>query len=76
MVQYGGKDGLKVIRPLLKYASNRLKNHGVLLLEILRSQPEKIKSIIEENYNSRLSIDHVYGDFCNNESIVEITKIG
>ncbi|KAJ8670091.1 hypothetical protein QAD02_001350 [Eretmocerus hayati] len=71
----GGEDGLKVIRPLLFYTSERLKDNGVLLLEILPSQPEKVRNLIEEKYSQKLKLDHIYEDCSSDERILEITKI-
>ncbi|XP_008210371.2 MTRF1L release factor glutamine methyltransferase [Nasonia vitripennis] len=72
----GGKDGLRVIRPLLMYASKRLKKDGILLMEVLPQQTEQIRSLTEKQYPLILKFDHVYKDLSNDERVVEISKIG
>ena len=67
---------MKVIKPLLSYASKHLSDDGILLVEVYPNQPDEIKLLMEKHYLSKLRLDHVYKDLTNNERVLEITKIG
>lgn len=67
---------MRIIRPLLVYASKRLKIDGILLMEVLPKQTEQIKRLTEKLYPAILRFDHVYKDLSNDERVVEISKIG
>lgn len=71
----GGDDGLKVIKPLLKYAATALKPGGRLLLEVDPSHPEYIQFFTKKYPVLKLQYEHTYKDFCNNDRFVEILKI-
>ncbi|KZC04032.1 HemK methyltransferase family member 1 [Dufourea novaeangliae] len=71
----GGDDGLKVIKPLLKYAAAALKPGGRLFLEVDASHPEYIKFFTEKYPNFKLQYEHTYKDFCNFHRFVEVLKI-
>ncbi|CAK9821271.1 MTRF1L release factor glutamine methyltransferase [Anthophora retusa] len=71
----GGEDGLKIIKPLLKYAATALKPGGRLLLEVDTTHPEYIKFFTKKYSVLKLQYEHTYKDFCNNDRFVEILKI-
>ncbi|XP_078043190.1 hemK methyltransferase 1 [Augochlora pura] len=71
----GGEDGLKVIKPLLKYAARVLKPGGRLLLEVDSTHPDYIKFFTEKYSTLKLQYEHTYKDFCNNDRFVELSKI-
>ncbi|KAG7206060.1 hypothetical protein KM043_003458 [Ampulex compressa] len=71
----GGDDGLKVIKPLLKYAASALKPGGRLLLEVDSSHPQYITFFTKKYSLLKLHYEHTYKDFCNNDRFVEIIKI-
>ncbi|XP_076647277.1 hemK methyltransferase 1 isoform X3 [Halictus rubicundus] len=71
----GGQDGLKVIKPLLKYAAGVLKPGGRLFLEVDSSHPEYIQFFTEKYSILHLQYEHTYKDFCNNDRFVELSKI-
>ncbi|XP_053971087.1 MTRF1L release factor glutamine methyltransferase [Hylaeus volcanicus] len=71
----GGDDGLKVIKPLLKYASTVLKPGGRLLLEVDSTHPEYIQFFTKKYCTLKLQYEHTYKDFCNNDRFVEILKV-
>lgn len=71
----GGHDGLKVIKPLLKYASAILKPGGRLLLEVDSTHPEYIQFFTKKYSTLKLQYEHTYKDFCNNDRFVEILKM-
>ncbi|KAJ8686224.1 hypothetical protein QAD02_022018 [Eretmocerus hayati] len=70
----GGEDGLKLIKPILKFASRRLKPGGFLLLEVDSSHPEKIKDLVRDLYANELSFDFTHKDFRDVDRFVEISK--
>ena len=71
----GGDDGLKVIKPLLKYAATALKPGGRLLLEVDTSHPEYILFFTKKYSVLKLQYVRTYKDFCNNDRFVEIVKL-
>ncbi|XP_017756677.1 PREDICTED: hemK methyltransferase family member 1 [Eufriesea mexicana] len=71
----GGDDGLKVIKPLLKYAATALKPGGRLLLEVDTTHPEYIQFFTRKYPILKLQYEHTYKDFCNNDRFVEISKL-
>lgn len=71
----GGDDGLKIIKPLLKYAATALKPGGRLLLEVDTTHPEYIQFFTKKYPVLKLQYEHTYKDFCNNDRFVEISKM-
>nr|XP_034191594.1 MTRF1L release factor glutamine methyltransferase [Osmia lignaria] len=71
----GGEDGLKIIKPLLKYSATALKPGGRLLLEVDPTHPEYIQFFTKKYSMFKLRYEHTYKDFCNNERFVEVSKI-
>ncbi|XP_058810161.1 MTRF1L release factor glutamine methyltransferase [Phymastichus coffea] len=71
----GGNDGLRLIKPILLYASVALNDDGFLILEIDSSHCEQIKMLVEENYAGKLQFESVYKDFNENDRYVEIKRI-
>lgn len=71
----GGPDGLKVIKPIMKYASKGLKPSGHLFIEVDPSHPEYIKFFTEKFKDLKLKYLYTHKDFCNNERFVELSKI-
>ncbi|XP_017877238.1 hemK methyltransferase family member 1 [Ceratina calcarata] len=71
----GGDDGLKIIKPLLKYAATGLKPGGRLLLEVDSTHPEYIQFFTKKYPILKLQYEHTYKDFCNNDRFVEISKV-
>nr|XP_003707145.1 PREDICTED: hemK methyltransferase family member 1 [Megachile rotundata] len=71
----GGDDGLKIVKPLLKYAATALKPGGRLLLEVDTTHPEYIQFFTKKYPVLKLQYEHTYKDFCNNDRFVEISKI-
>ncbi|XP_011297700.1 hemK methyltransferase family member 1 [Fopius arisanus] len=71
----GGPDGLKLIKPIMRYASTALNPLGHLFLEIDTSHSEYIKFFTEKFTDLNLKFDHVYKDYCNNDRFIEITKL-
>lgn len=72
----GGKDGLTVIKHLLRVASNKLKKTGSLWLEVDPSHPELLQKYLQENI-SDLQLKYVasYKDMYQKNRFVEITKL-
>lgn len=70
----GGDDGLKIIKPLLKYAATSLKPGGRLLLEVDPSHPEYISFFTKKYPMLKLRHEHTYKDFCNKDRFVEVLK--
>lgn len=70
----GGDDGLKVIKPLLKYTAKVLKPGGHLFLEVDPTHPEYIQFFTNKYPDFKLHHEHTYKDFCNNDRFVEIVK--
>ncbi|KAL6436170.1 hypothetical protein ACFW04_005724 [Cataglyphis niger] len=71
----GGDDGLKVIKPLLRYTARVLKPGGRLFLEVDPSHPEYIQFFTNKYPDFKLYHEHTYKDFCNNDRFVEIVKV-
>lgn len=71
----GGDDGLKVIKPLLKYAATALNPGGRLLLEVDTTHPEYLQFFAKKYPVLKLQYEHTYKDFCNNDRFVEIIKL-
>ncbi|XP_043263260.1 MTRF1L release factor glutamine methyltransferase [Colletes gigas] len=71
----GGDDGLKIIKPLLKYASTVLKTGGHLFLEVDSTHPEYIEFFTKKYSTLKLKYEHTCKDFCNNDRFVEILKM-
>nr|XP_012216990.1 PREDICTED: hemK methyltransferase family member 1 [Linepithema humile] len=71
----GGDDGLKVIKPLLKYAAKALKPGGHLFLEVDPTHPEYIQFFTKKYSDLKLHHEHTYKDFCNNDRFVEVVKV-
>lgn len=71
----GGDDGLKVIKPLLKYTAKVLKPGGHLFLEVDPTHPEYIQFFTNKYPDFKLHYEHTYKDFCNNDRFVEVVKI-
>ena len=67
---------MKIIKPLILYASESLHLNGTLLLEVFPTQPNKIKLIIEQEYAKKLKINNTYKDYEHDERVLEIVKIG
>lgn len=72
----GGPDGLNVVRSILKFASNRLRLHGHLWLEIDPSHPPQIEDYLKSK-RSELNLKFVaaYKDMFGKDRFVEIMKI-
>ena len=70
----GGDDGLKVIKPLLKYTARVLKPGGRLFLEVDPTHPEYIQFFTNKYPDFKLHHEHTYKDFCNNDRFVEVMK--
>ncbi|KAL6267618.1 hypothetical protein P5V15_000693 [Pogonomyrmex californicus] len=71
----GGDDGLKVIKPLLKYAAKVLKPDGCLFVEVDPTHPEYIQFFTNKYTDLKLQHVHTYKDFCNNDRFVEVMKL-
>lgn len=71
----GGRDGLDVVRILLKLAAKYLKPSGVLWIEVDSRHPEIIEKLIESNKDWLLKFVSSYKDIYRNERFVEIHKI-
>ncbi|EGI66031.1 PREDICTED: hemK methyltransferase family member 1 [Acromyrmex echinatior] len=71
----GGDDGLKVIKPLLKYAAKGLKPGGRLFIEVDPTHPEYIQFFTNKYPELKLHYKHTYKDFCNNDRFVEVSKV-
>ncbi|XP_011863716.1 PREDICTED: hemK methyltransferase family member 1-like [Vollenhovia emeryi] len=71
----GGDDGLKVIKPLLKYAAKALKPGGHLFVEVDPTHPEYIQFFTNKYPDFKLHYAHTYKDFCNNDRFVEVVKV-
>ncbi|XP_032678566.1 MTRF1L release factor glutamine methyltransferase isoform X3 [Odontomachus brunneus] len=71
----GGDDGLKIIKPLLRYAAKVLKPGGRLFLEVDPTHPKYIKFFTNKYSDLKLHHEHTYKDFCNNDRFVEVLKI-
>ncbi|XP_063979652.1 MTRF1L release factor glutamine methyltransferase [Diachasmimorpha longicaudata] len=71
----GGPDGLKLIKPIMRYASTSLKPGGHLFLEVDSSHGEYIKFFTEKFTDLSLKFCHIYKDYCNNDRFIEITKL-
>nr|XP_031828522.1 MTRF1L release factor glutamine methyltransferase [Nomia melanderi] len=71
----GGDDGLKIIKPLLKYAAAVLKPGGRLLLEVDSTHPEYIEFFTKKYPTLQLRFEHTYKDFCNYDRFVEVSKV-
>ncbi|KYN01778.1 HemK methyltransferase family member 1, partial [Cyphomyrmex costatus] len=71
----GGDDGLKVIKPLLKYAAKVLKPGGRLFMEVDPTHPEYIQYFTNKYPDLKLHYEHTYKDFCNNDRFVEVLKV-
>lgn len=72
----GGKDGLAVIKNILRLASKKLKKTGYLWLEVDSTHPELIQKYLQENI-SDLQLKYVasYKDVFKKDRFVEITKL-
>jgi len=70
----GGDDGLKVIKPLLRYAAKALKPGGRLFLEVDPTHPEYIQFFTNKYSDLNLHHEYTHKDFCNNDRFVEIVK--
>lgn len=71
----GGDDGLKIIKPLLKYASEAIKPSGQLFMEVWPTHPEPLKAFTEEHKELKLRVDCIYKDPQNMERYVEMTRL-
>lgn len=71
----GGDDGLKVIKPLLKYAAKALKPGGHLFMEVDPTHPEYVQFFTNKYPDLKLHHEHTYKDFCNNDRFVEVVKV-
>ncbi|XP_011687236.1 PREDICTED: hemK methyltransferase family member 1-like [Wasmannia auropunctata] len=71
----GGDDGLKVIKPLLKYAAKALKPGGRLFVEVDPTHPEYVQFFTNKYPDLKLYHEHTYKDFCNNDRFVEVMKV-
>ncbi|KAK2587456.1 hypothetical protein KPH14_003164 [Odynerus spinipes] len=71
----GGEDGLKIIKPLLKYSAKALKPGGHLFIEVDPGHPEYISFFVKKYDTLKLRYEHTYKDYCNNDRFVEISKI-
>ncbi|KAL0102835.1 hypothetical protein PUN28_018256 [Cardiocondyla obscurior] len=71
----GGDDGLKVIKPLLKYAAKALKPGGYLFVEVDPTHPEYVQFFTNKYPDFKLRHEHTYKDFCNNDRFVEVMKV-
>lgn len=70
----GGKDGLNVIRILLKLAGEYLENNGHLWLEVDSRHPEIIEKLIETQPELGLKFVSSYKDIFQKNRFVEIIK--
>lgn len=71
----GGDDGLKVIKPLLKYAAKALKPDGRLFMEVDPTHPQYVQFFTNKYPDLKLHHEHTYKDFCNNDRFVEVVKV-
>lgn len=72
----GGKEGLDVIKSILKFASLRLCLQGHLWLEVDPTHPELIQNYLDEHKASlNLQFIATYKDMFNKDRFVEIKKI-
>jgi len=46
---FGGKDGLDVVRKLIKEAAEKLQKSGIIALEVGEGQSEAVSSLLEEH---------------------------
>ncbi|KAL0102836.1 hypothetical protein PUN28_018257 [Cardiocondyla obscurior] len=71
----GGDDGLKVITPVIRYASKVLKTGGYLFMEVHNSHPELIESFTKKNPDLKLKFMDTYRDFCVDGYTIELMKV-
>ncbi|XP_012534308.1 MTRF1L release factor glutamine methyltransferase [Monomorium pharaonis] len=71
----GGDDGLKVIKPLLKYAAKVLKPGGRLFMEVDYDHPKYIQFFTNKYSDLKLHHEHTYKDFNNIDRFVEVVKV-
>lgn len=72
----GGRDGLDVIKCILKFSSSRLCLKGHLWMEVDPSHPPLIQTYLNE-HKSSLNLQFIasYKDMFNKDRFVEIAKI-
>lgn len=71
----GGQDGLKVIKPMLRYASVALKPGGRIFFEVDPSHPDYVMFFVKKYTELKLQYGHTYKDYCNNERFIEVLKV-
>ncbi|EZA46842.1 hemK methyltransferase family member 1 [Ooceraea biroi] len=71
----GGDDGLKVIKPLLKYVAKVLKPGGRIFMEVDPKHPEHIRHFTNKYSDLKLRHEHTYKDFGNKDRFVELVKV-
>lgn len=72
----GGKDGLDIIKSILKFSSARLRLQGHLWLEVDPSHPQLIQKYLDEHKTS-LNLQYIacYKDVFQKDRFVEIKKV-
>lgn len=70
----GGKDGLDLIKLILRLASSTLKPNGKLWLEVDSTHPPLIEDLIRNQYKSEFIIEAVHKDFMNIDRFIEIKR--
>ncbi|XP_046595117.1 MTRF1L release factor glutamine methyltransferase isoform X2 [Neodiprion lecontei] len=71
----GGKDGLSLIKAVLRYASKALIPRGLLFMEVDPTHPEYIEFFTKKYTDLKLKFEHTYKDYCNNDRFVELSKL-
>ncbi|CAH0392675.1 unnamed protein product [Bemisia tabaci] len=71
----GGKDGLKIIKPLLTVASKLLTKDGLIFLETHYHHSKLISDWINLNPSLNLEFVQTFKDFCEKDRFVQIRKI-
>ena len=71
----GGADGLSVIIPILKFASDHLKEGGLVLLEVDPCHPLILENELQEqNLGTSFRIAEVCKDFCERDRFMVLEK--
>uniref|UniRef100_A0A1B6C2J2 peptide chain release factor N(5)-glutamine methyltransferase n=1 Tax=Clastoptera arizonana TaxID=38151 RepID=A0A1B6C2J2_9HEMI len=69
-----GKDGLRIIKAMFKFANDHLKPNGDMFLEVNSNHPDIIKTFLEENAHYCLNFIKYYKDLFGNNRFVHIRK--
>ena len=72
----GGADGLSVIIPILKFASEHLEDDGLVLLEVDPCHPLILESELQkQNLDMSFRVTEVCKDFCERDRFMMLQKI-